>query len=241
MTFTFKNILRALSIPISLVAVYISMVVLWHVFHLPSPEKSTQLIESYFLVYGLWIVLIASFIEGVLLIGQYFPGGLVIFLGVISARGDIVRVVEVVSVVSLSFFVAYYVNYILGKYGWYKLFAKFGLADSIHNAKEKLSRHALFAVLSNYWDPNVSSIIATAAGVLDIPLPRFLLYSACGIAVWNTFWGILVYYIGEAILNNEDTVFFSIILVWSAVIVTRVFFWDRIHSTFLIAKRHNLI
>lgn len=228
MKFNLKNILKVLAIPLSLVIVYVSMIVVWKFFHLPSPAESTELIQKYFLVYGLWIVLIASFIEGVLLVGQYFPGGLVIFLGVISARGDLIRVVEVVATVSISFFFAYYINYIIGKYGWYKLFSKFGLSESIQNAKEKLSKHALFAILSNYWDPNVSSIIATAAGILEIPISKFLFYSFCGIVVWNTFWGILVYYIGEAILSNQDIVFFSIIFVWSVVIITRVFFWNTI-------------
>lgn len=228
--------LKALTIPISFVVIYLVYVLLWRIFGLPSVGELTQIIERSFLEYGLWIVLVSAFIEGVLLLGQYFPGGFVIFLGVIASRGDIVRAAEVVGIVSIAFFAAYYVNYLLGKYGWYRLFAKFGLGGSIDRAKDKLNKHIFFAVFSNYWDTNIASIIATAAGVLRIPLGKFLLYSVFGIVIWNTVWGVVVYNIGELLIKNELMVSLWVLLVWMLVIIFRIFFWERIRGGFRSSK-----
>ena len=236
MQFNLKNILKALSIPLTLAAVYATYVILWRLLDLPTPEELTKLIGQYFDQYGLWIVLVSAFIEGMLLLGQYFPGGFVIFLGVIAARGDVWRATEVVAIVSLSFFAAYYVNYLLGKYGWYRIFAKFGLQGSIERAQEKLNKHVLFAVLANYWDTNIASVVATAAGVLKLPLGKFLFYSAISIAVWNTFWGFVVYFIGEALIDNELSISLWILLVWAIVIIVKVFFWQKIKCRFVRSK-----
>ncbi len=232
MEISFKGILKAISIPLTLLVIYISYTILWRVFGLPSITELTEIIKHSFDSYGLWIVLGASFIEGLLLLGQYFPGGFVIFLGVISARGDVPRAIEVVIIVSIAFFCAYIVNYLLGKYGWYKLFIKFGLKKSLDTAEQKIAKHAFFAFMANYWDTNLASIIATAAGVLKLPLRKFLAYSTLGIVVWNTFWGFVVYFIGEFILDNQTPIFFIILVIWCSAIIIKVFYWERIKAKF---------
>ena len=131
------EILKLLSILLILAAIYASMFVLWKVFDLPDNEHLLLIVKDWFARYGLWIVFISAIIEGFLLLGQYFPGGFIIFLGVISAGKDFTRATEVVIVVCLSFFIAYSFNYLVGKYGWYRLLAKFGLMKSIEKSKEK--------------------------------------------------------------------------------------------------------
>lgn len=232
MKISLNSILKAISIPLTLLVIYISYTILWRVFGLPSISELTEIIKHSFDTYGLWIVLGASFIEGLLLLGQYFPGGFVIFLGVISARGDALRAVEVVVLVSIAFFLAYMVNYLLGRYGWYRLFLKFGLEGSIERAQEKVSKHAFFAFMANYWDTNLASIIATAAGVLKLPVRKFLAYSTLGIVVWNTFWGFLVYFVGEFILDNQTPIFFVVLVIWCSAIIIKVFYWERLKARF---------
>lgn len=224
---SFKNILKILAIPISLFVVYLSLVLLWKFFGLPSPEALAEIIKDYFDRYGLIVIFIAALIEGVLIIGQYFPGGFIIFLGVISAAGNIPKVAAVVLVVSVAFFISYHLNYVIGKYGWYKLFIKFGLADALEKAKLKLSRHVLSAVLSSYWEPSLASITATAAGVLQIPMKVFLGSSIVGIIIWNTLWGIVVYFIGDILLKFELLYILVIFVVWCVIILAKVFIFDK--------------
>ena len=87
------------------------------------------------------------------------------------------------------------------KYGWYRLFLKFGFGKGLQNAQTKLQKHELSAVIFSYWEPNLASITATAAGVLQIPLRRFQIKSIIGILVWNTFWGTLVAALGAKALE----------------------------------------
>ena len=111
------------------------------------------------------------------------------------------RATEVVLVVSIAFFVSYIMNYLIGKYGWYKLFVKFGLKKPLDNAQKRLNKHGLKAIMFSYWEPNLASITATAAGVLKLSIKKFILYSIIGVIVWNTFWGVLVFKLGEEALK----------------------------------------
>src|SRR3989344_3894790 len=194
-------ILKLLSVPLILVAIYLSMFVIWQLLNLPTDDQMVAITKSAFEKYGLWVVFISALIEGFLLLGQYFPGGIIIFLGVISAGKDVPRAVEVVSVVCAAFIIAYTLNYLVGKYGWYKLLVKFGLGKSLEDAKQKLSTQGLNAIIFSYWEPNLASITATAAGILQIPMKGFQIYSVPGVIVWNIFWGTLVFSLGTTALQ----------------------------------------
>jgi len=67
------------------------------------------------------------------------------------------------------------------------------LAHSIEKSKAKLVQQGMNAIFFSYWEPNLASFTATAAGVLKVPFKIFSLYSAMGIVLWNIFWGTLVY------------------------------------------------
>lgn len=225
MTSKLKEYLKILSVPLGLLAVFLSMSLIWKVFGLPTDDEMVFIVKSYFDNYGLWIVFIGALIEGFFILGQYFPGGFVIFLGVISSVGDVPRAVSTVLITSLSFFIAYTLNYFIGKYGWYKLLQKFGFGHSIEKAKEKLSNQGLNAVIFGYWEPNLASIIATSAGIMKINFVKFTLYSLSGILLWNMFWGVLVYSLGESALKIIGLKYVLIIFgVWAVVLILKNYF-----------------
>lgn len=214
-----KKFLSIIAIPLSLLIVYLTVILLWKAFGLPPQTELIEIIKKFFNDYGLIVVFVGALIEGFLLLGQYFPGGFIIFLGVITAGHDIPRVIGVVATVSVSFAISYYLNYLAGKHGWYRLFVKFGLKDSLEKSKAKLNRHALKAILGSYWEPNLASITATAAGVLQIPVKKFLIHSVIGIAVWNTFWGIFVFILGDTALKLAGQKYIiSIFLIWIVIV-----------------------
>lgn len=224
-----KELLKLLSIPLVLLVLYVLTYVIWQILGLPSDDQLLVIVRGWFAHYGLWVVFISAVIEGFLLLGQYFPGGFIIFLGVISAGKDIPRAAGVVSMVCLAFFIAYTLNYWVGKYGWYKLLAKFGLRKQIEHSKEKLIRQGLNAIFFSYWEPNLASLTATAAGILNVPLRKFSLYSALGIILWNIFWGTLVYVLGESALKIAGLKWIlTIFAVWIFVIILKKFLSNKI-------------
>lgn len=215
-----KNFLKLISVPLGLLLMYLSLVLIWKIFDLPPEDQLLEIVKGYFATYGLWIVFFGALIEGFLLLGNYFPGGFIIFLGVITADHDIPRIVVVVSIVSIAFFISYTLNYLVGKYGWYKLFTKFGMKDSVEKAKIKLEKRDFRTVILSYWEPNLASITATAAGVLQLPLRRFLFISTIGIVIWNAFWGTFVAILGEKAITAIGLKWvFIVFFLWIGIII----------------------
>lgn len=229
---TTKDYLKLLIIPAALFVIYLTMFLFWKLFSLPPPEQLVNIVKNYFDKYGLIVVFISALIEGTLLIGQYFPGGFIIFLGVITAAGDVLRASKVVLIVSLAFVIAYNLNYAMGKYGWYKILIKFGLKKPLESAQSKLNKHGLKAVLFSYWEPNLASITATGAGILNLPLSKFNLYSLIGIIFWNSFWGILIFKLGENALKLTGLKYIAIIFViWIGIIIISEFIRRKKEAT----------
>jgi membrane protein DedA with SNARE-associated domain len=172
--------------------------------------------------HGYRLVFVAALLEGFLIIGNWFPGGVVIFLGVVSAGQDIRRVVIVVSLVCVAFFVSYFLNYLMGKYGWYKVFVGLKLKKSLDRARKRLEKHAFDAIILSYWEPNIASVTATAAGVLFLPLKKFLPYSLFEIVMWNTVWGVTVHLLGERALKLTGKKYIvGALLIWCLIIITK--------------------
>lgn len=188
-------------LPLSILGVFLLIYLAWRFFGLPPEEKIIEIARFYFDQYGLVILLVSALIEGTVLVGWYYPGSLIIFLGVILAGKDVSRVAEVVTVITAGLFFAYILNFLLGKYGWYRLLLKFGLREALGDAKERVTKHGLVAIFMSYWQPNLAALVAISAGILDFSFKKFLIYSLVAAALWNTFWGVLVYFVGKSALS----------------------------------------
>jgi len=191
------------------------MFILWRVLNLPPQEALVEVAKTYFDKYGLITVFVSSIIEGLLLAGMYYPGSLVIFLGVIFASPNVLEVVWVVVVVTLGMIISFIINFFLGKYGWYKLLLVFGLKEPIESAQNRLINRGLTGVFWSYIHPNLAAFVSTAAGILHFPFKKFLSYSVIAVVLWNTLWGTLVFFLGENALNLVGFKFvFIAIAIW---------------------------
>lgn len=180
-----------------------------------SEKAVLDFLKTFILKYGLIVSFIGAFLEGLLLIGWYFPGSFIIFLTVILS-GSPERAVLSVAVITLAMYSAYATNYVLGKHGWYRVLSKFGLEDMIHDAQRKLEKHTFKAFLFSFWQPGLASFTSTAAGVLQIPWKVFALYAFVALAGWNIFWGTLAYTFGETVIQTlfNRYVILSMASVW---------------------------
>ena len=217
----YRNILTALSIPLTLLIFGLIYRALWVLFGWPQGDEFIKVITGFFNTYGLWVVLVSAILESALIIGNYFPGGVIIFLSVIAAGRDIPKIIFIVSVVCIGFMIGYTIDYFLGKYGWYKLLIKFGMKNQLESAKVKLDKHSFKAILFSYWEVNLASVTATAAGVLQMNFVKFSLESALGLVLWNIFWGTLVASLGKKSLELVTNLKYAIpvAVVWIVVIV----------------------
>ncbi len=206
--------LQKLKTPILIITIFTILILLWNLFDLPSEEVLIGMIKSYFSKYGVVTVLLASIIEGMLLVGWYLPGGLVIFLGVILSAGDPYRAALSVVATIVGFSIAYTFNYFLGKHGWYKVLIVFGLKGSLEKAEIQFSKHGYKTMFLSYWQPNLAALISTGAGILKAPFEKFFFYSTIATVLWSSFWGIIAYILGQKVLSYLGIVFFGIMIGW---------------------------
>lgn len=186
----------------------------WLLLDLPSDAELKVIVTTWITTYGLPLVFIGALLEAILFVGLYWPGSLVIFLGVALAPNP-KHAVAAVLCVSVGMLIGYSINYALGKYGWYRLFVKLGMQQMLSNAEQKMQENDVRYVLYTFWNPGLAAFTATAAGTLQIGYRHFMLLAIGAVALWNTFWGVVVYSLGETAVNALDfRVIIGVISLW---------------------------
>lgn len=224
-----KKLIRSLTLPVMFLVVFLVVNLVWKFFHLPETEHLIAIVEYYFEKFGIIVLFISAFIEGALILGFYYPGAIVIFLSVIVAGQDIGAIIQVVTLVIIAFVLGLSLDYLVGKYGWYRLFLKLGFKNQINEAQEKIKKHALLAILSTYWDINLASFTATAAGILNFPYRKFFLYSLFGLVIWDSFWATVIYFLGPRsidLVTGKSSFGFWVIGSWIGLVIIK-HIWDN--------------
>jgi membrane protein DedA with SNARE-associated domain len=215
--------LRLLSLPLLFFFLYATLFLAWRIFDLPSPEAMTQIVDGWFNEYGLPALFVCSILEGLLLIGGYFPGVFVIFIGVVLADSPMEALLAM-TVATAGLLISHIVNYLLGKYGWYKLLVKFGMRGAIEESKRKMEKRGPIAIPLSYWLPSIGALTNTAAGILQLRFRTFILYSVASSVFWYSIVGILVYLLGDKAIslsvgNSGMAVAFGIVAVWMLILL----------------------
>lgn len=188
-------------------------------FGIPEQQDIINGAFGLFDLYGYWFVALAAFLEGILLVGLYFPGSVVLVLGVVAAgRSDKLEVWAVALVIMIAFYLSALLNYALGRYGWYHVLAKFGLQKPIGKMEARLKKHGQKILFSTYIHPNLGTFTATAAGILKMSFSIFALFSLLAIIFWNTIWTFVVMVVGEAAVKYLDMRYFVMIFVTFALV-----------------------
>ena len=209
--------LRVIAFPLAVLAVFLVLYAVWIALDLPPEETVIDIARGYLDRYGVVIVLVCAYLEGLLLIGWYFPGTLVIIFALIVAGPDVSRVALVAVLAGSGLFAAYVTNFLIGKHGWYRLLLTFGLREPLESAQRRLTRYGLSAIFTSYWQANLASVISTAAGILQFSLARFLAYSLAAEAFWITFWATLIFFLGRSALSLAGfRMILLMILIWIA-------------------------
>lgn len=189
---------------------------IWHHFNLPTQDDLITKIQSFFKEYGLWVIFVSSILESMLFIGLYFPGSLVIFLGVAATSGNPILAVKTVATVCAGMLVGYTINFILGKYGWHKVLSKFGLDNEIEKIGKNLREKGMFHSFFLYIMPGFGSLLSTTFGISGFSYIKFLSFTVLMVIFWNSVWGLLVYHFGMPLfkLLTNTFVFFILFCVY---------------------------
>jgi len=222
---TFKYYLKLFSLPLSFLFLFLSLQLIWNIFNLPSTEVLLAQVKFWFDLYGLPVLFISAFVEGMLLVGGYFPGVFVIFVSVLLAN-SVPQAIIAVTIGTLGLFLAHLANYALGKYGWHKLLVKFGGTASLEESKEKLIKKGPWVIFGSYWLPSMGAFTDTAAGIINMPFRTFATYALFAGIFWNSLVGSIVYVVGLPALvivssdgSTELMVQFAVVIIWMVVLL----------------------
>src|ERR1044072_1515771 len=102
-----RRALKIVAFPLAVLAVFGLLYAIWRALDLPPEETLAQIAKTYLDRYGVVIVLVSAYLEGLLLIGWYFPGNLVVVLALILAAGEPSRFVTIAAIAGAGLFSAY--------------------------------------------------------------------------------------------------------------------------------------
>ncbi len=164
--------------------------------------------------YGPIILLLSGLIEGIVVIGLYFPGSTIILLGATLAGISVLPLWSVILWTTLGLTFAYIINFQLGLKGGKKFLEKVGFSRS-----SKLRSHIEKSNIAYLWitfHPNIAAFAAVVMGVLRVDAKKALFGLILGQIFWSTFWGLIFYYFGMYIFNR--IAFFAIIFIAAGLI-----------------------
>jgi membrane protein DedA with SNARE-associated domain len=157
----------------------------------------TQIIEKYnYLIIFLLMTIESSFIP--------FPSEIVMIpAGYLVAKGTLSLSLSIISGVSGSI-VGALINYQIAKLLGYKLLHKYGKyfllpPKSLNKIQDFFTNHGVISTFSGRLIPGVRQYISFPAGLVNMPLKKFIFFTALGSMIWV----VILVLLGVIFHNNQ--------------------------------------
>ena len=112
----FKLLKKIPLLPLSALLFYITALILWSINIIPPPTEIFLFLENLYINYGLFGLFIASFLEGIVYLGLYFPGSFIVALAVFLSDGTFISLISISLVVAFALTITSLINYVLGRH-----------------------------------------------------------------------------------------------------------------------------
>nr|VFK26073.1 MAG: membrane protein DedA, SNARE-associated domain [Candidatus Kentron sp. MB]VFK31335.1 MAG: membrane protein DedA, SNARE-associated domain [Candidatus Kentron sp. MB]VFK75443.1 MAG: membrane protein DedA, SNARE-associated domain [Candidatus Kentron sp. MB] len=187
----------------------------------PSMDELGSLVERFFKDHGLVAVGVLSVVENLAGFNAYFPGSIVILTGMAMAAGDPVRGLITYLVITFAAFFSYNVNYIVGRY-----FCNHNSDNrSIGNRKIEINGWIWYFI--SFWHPHFAAITCFATGSEGFPYRWFSLRMLVVGVIWNSFWGLSMYFVGSLGKNEVNLTMVMYIYLFGWLTIDSIRFFNR--------------
>ncbi len=122
---------RIPKIPLTALAFYLTVLILWNLKLIPPPTEIVILLENIYNQFGFFGLFIATFLEGIVYLGLYFPGSFIIALAVFFSDGKFISLLNISILVAFTLTLTAFINYWLGKH------ISFKNKEEIHVSRKK--------------------------------------------------------------------------------------------------------
>lgn len=209
--------LASAAIPSLYVAAYSILVGLWIALDGPAPAQMVVSWRALVEEHGIIIVMLAAFLEGLVLMTTYFPGSVVVFLAVAASQGRPVIAIQMITAVNVGFLAATYCNYFVGHFGVYRILRRAGLTKTLDGARIVFGKYGERILLVGFVHPAASSLFAVSAGIAGMRLSRFTVAAILGITFWNAVLGGIAYWAGKSVeaAVSKPWLMVSLLALWT--------------------------
>lgn len=210
--------------PFSICLLLILFSILYRIISLPTPEDLINIYRVLFESYGLWILFISAIVEGLFIIGLYFPGSLTIALSVLILGNTTLDLFLIGSISYVAFMLSNIMNYYIGKYGYYKLLLFISKKDTIDKMQKTMEKYGNRTFFITGVLPNFFAVTSVCAGISNLNIFRTLYLQATALLFWIFIWtlvGSLI--VNHVNLNDENQSFYIIIIffLWGMYLVIK--------------------
>lgn len=104
-------------------------------------------------------------------------------------------------------------------------------AEDVHRTVAWFERHGPVAVFFGRFVPIFRSLISIPAGVVRMPIWKFLLYTGAGSLIWNTIFVLVGWYLGESwhIVEQYMDIAQNVVVV-VVIVAVALFVWLRVRQ-----------
>ncbi|MBN2226820.1 MAG: hypothetical protein JW763_05605 [candidate division Zixibacteria bacterium] len=217
-------------LPLIWAGLFAIFAILYRFFDFPSPVEIVDWTKALMQTYGTSIVIAAALIEGVFMISVYFPGSLIVVVGVLSSGDGLWDIIGVGTAAWLGFTLALPINYYLGKEGFYRLLLALGRRDTVDQMQLWLQKRGRVAIFLAAFHPNVLAVAAVCMGIGRKGLIRTVILGSLFMIPWLTILLVLLNQIRDRVNPAEGNQIFYVVgalLIWATILIVKERRWAK--------------
>ena len=147
--------------------------------------------------YGIWVVVALVFLES---LGVPFAPGETAFIVASALAGEgHGNIAAIIPATIAAAVLGAWAGYLAGRALGSRLTSRF---PRLRRTEELFRRHGAKALFVGRFIPVIRATLGLMAGVVGMPLPRFLGWTAAGCASWGCALGIASYYLGTEVEHD---------------------------------------
>lgn len=203
-------------------------------------EGAVEQLSPWFRDWGLWLILVATFLESSILIASFVPGESVLLLGGFFSAGNSVvglePVMELEAVITVAFLGAFLgdlVGFAIGRRYGATIVRRFGrfvfLSPQRMPILEAYFRsYGKRAVLFGRFAPFLRSVRTLVAGTAGMPFRSFVLPAFIGAGAWAALVSLTGFLLSESYRVAENAFGKAGLVIFALLIVAFVFTWRNV-------------
>lgn len=205
---------------------------------MPSSDRLVKHMESLYGRYGYEILFLGALLEACVVVNVFAPGMVALAFGGVFAMTGQLNLIYAILAATLGAQVGYTIDFLLGHFGFSKVIERLAGIEALGKIKKQVDKADIKIFSLGFFHPNLGSVVALAAGTVEMKFKKFIILSSISTLVWFGVWGVLVYMLGDIVLELLSK-YLSYIGISFTTVWLLLFLYGRRKSKLLARKSEN--